>query len=388
MGRVKIVHLTSAHLYNDTRIFAHECRSLANHGYDVVLVAPAADGMGDVIDGVRFKQIRKYRGRAQRATKTVVDAYRSAMEEDAAVYHLHDPELLPIALLLHAQGKRVVYDAHENVAEQIRSSLWIPRGFRSLAAYTFERLERFGARRFAAVIAANSDIYEHFKEYRNDVVELNNYPIPSELGGYLPPDRPRTENLVVDFGGMSPHTLPGAIVQAMGRIAPKLQARLVLGGRVFSEELLKHCSTLPGWNRVHHTGRVRRAEMMRYLKRASISVVLYSREPNHFGIGSNRFFESLAAGLPVVTPDFPNWRKIVEKIGCGIPVAPENPGQIADAITYLFTHPNEATQMGNRGQEAIMNGFNWCKEELKLLQLYQRLVADSRAAAVKGERSS
>jgi glycosyltransferase involved in cell wall biosynthesis len=44
--------------------------------------------------------------------------------------------------------------------------------------------------------------------------------------------------------------------------------------------------------------------------------------------------------------------------------------EIADAITWLFTHPDEAEQMGKRGQAMIFSKYNWEAEERTLLKLY------------------
>jgi hypothetical protein len=48
MNYKKIIHLTSVHPRNDTRIFFKECKSLSVNGYDVYLVV--ADGLGNKND--------------------------------------------------------------------------------------------------------------------------------------------------------------------------------------------------------------------------------------------------------------------------------------------------------------------------------------------------
>ena len=63
MGRV--VHLTSAHPRDDIRVFLKECRSLAAHGYEVVLLV--ADGRGDEVrDGVTIADVGRSAGRLDR----------------------------------------------------------------------------------------------------------------------------------------------------------------------------------------------------------------------------------------------------------------------------------------------------------------------------------
>ena len=94
----KIIHLSSAHPRNDIRIFIKMCTSLANDSYNVSLVV--ADGKNDelrnkvsIIDvGVTIG------GRFSRMTKTVSRVFEKAKKLDGDIYHLHDPELIPIGL--------------------------------------------------------------------------------------------------------------------------------------------------------------------------------------------------------------------------------------------------------------------------------------------------
>jgi hypothetical protein len=51
--------------------------------------------------------------------------YRKALKTDADIYHLHDPELMPLGLLLKLQRKKVIYDVHENLPKQISIKHWI-----------------------------------------------------------------------------------------------------------------------------------------------------------------------------------------------------------------------------------------------------------------------
>ena len=95
---VKVCVLTSVHPPFDVRIFHKEAVTLVKAGYEVVLIAQ--HDKEEIVDGVRIISLKKPANRIARMTKTVWSAFRKALQIKADVYHLHDPELLPIGFFL------------------------------------------------------------------------------------------------------------------------------------------------------------------------------------------------------------------------------------------------------------------------------------------------
>jgi hypothetical protein len=90
----KVVHVSTVHLWNDSRIFGRMCLSLARHGHDVIVIAVA--GSERVVDGVRIMPVASTGSRVSRLGGRVPRAAVTAWSMRAAVYHLHDPELIPL----------------------------------------------------------------------------------------------------------------------------------------------------------------------------------------------------------------------------------------------------------------------------------------------------
>ncbi|MBD3829822.1 MAG: glycosyltransferase family 1 protein, partial [Arcobacter sp.] len=140
---MKITHLTSAHPRFDTRIFIKMCSSLAKiENYEVNLIV--ADNKGDEIkNGINIFDVGKSSGRINRIFKTTQKVYQKAIELDSDIYHLHDPELIPIGLKLKKMGKKVIFDAHEDVALQILSKSYMNIILRRVLSKSFLVFEKY-----------------------------------------------------------------------------------------------------------------------------------------------------------------------------------------------------------------------------------------------------
>jgi len=158
---IKICHLTSAHKSNDVRIFEKECSSLAKEGFDTWLVA--TNSTEGKLNGVNIVSA-KYNtaGRFTRMTKGVNTVYRAAIKIDADIYHLHDPELLRIAGKLKRTGKKVIYDAHEDLPRQIFDKKWLHPWIKGFVSAITERYENMVAAKIDGIVAATDHIYDRF----------------------------------------------------------------------------------------------------------------------------------------------------------------------------------------------------------------------------------
>jgi glycosyltransferase involved in cell wall biosynthesis len=366
--RVRVVHMTSVHQPDDVRIFAKQCRTLAELGYDVHLVAALASS--DAFrDGVHVRGVGApaSSGRLVRMTRTVAGVLRAAL--DADVYHLHDPELIPAGLVLTRDGKRVVYDAHEDLPADILDKAWIRRRLRTPVSRLAELLERFAAERFAAVVTATPSIHDRFSRYCCRAVIVSNYPVLAEFDVVVPP--PGGKDRAVCFvGGISEIRGAGVMVCAMADI----DATLLLAGRFLPPQLRDQLAGSAGWSRVIELGQIGRSEVMTTLGRSMAGLVLYAPVANHWAAQPTKVYEYMAAGLPVIASNFPRWRAIVEAHECGLCVDPTDPVAVSRAIEWVLDHPDEAQAMGRNGRRAVERHFSWESERGKLERLYREIL--------------
>lgn len=368
----KVVHLTTVHPPFDTRVFHKEAKTLARTGYEVVLIAQ--HDKDEVVGGVKIIALPKPRNRFARIFGLTWKAFRLALWEKADIYHFHDPELLPVGVLLKLVTRaRIIYDVHEDVPQQILTKHWIPALLRKPLAVTFNAFEKLLARTMDAVVVATEGIAEKFQGFAP--VVIHNYPDLKMLPIFVSGSSQRDERVLVYAGGIS--RLRGAVemVRALEYLNRdrKWNVRIDLIGRFDPPELEQELQAMPGYRWIRYLGWLQPSEVYKYLQKADIGLVCLHPEPRYIEALPVKLFEYMAAGLPVVASNFPLWREIVEGNRCGICVDPLNPLEIAEAIEYLLSHPEEAKRMGENGRRAVEEKYNWEKEAEKLVTLYRNL---------------
>lgn len=78
----------------------------------------------------------------------------------------------------------------------------------------------------------------------------------------------------------------------------------------------------------------------------------------YYGTSPNKFFDYLAAGLPVLC-NYPGWlAEMIAKNQCGFAVPPNNAGAFADALEYAAAHRDELRIMGSNSRKLADNQFD------------------------------
>lgn len=368
----KICHMTSVHNRNDIRIFTKECRSLVAAGYDVTLLC-LDDLEPEVADGVKIIALNlKTTSRLDRIYKVRKVMYKEALNIDADVYHFHDPELLPVGIMLKRHGKKVIYDAHEDVPRDILDKDWIPKFLRGIIGTCFEIYEDYAAKKFDAVITVSPHIVERFEKLNHNTQLVPNFPIIS-TDNYKTSNR-EPDNAICFAGGISAQWMHENTIKALEGTN---STKYLLAGPGDAEYLQK-LSQLKGWANVEYMGVVPHKEVSLIYNQAVAGVALNGYLANvgyRIGsLGNTKLFEYMLAGLPVICTDYILWNKIVEGNNCGICINPYDIEAITWAINYLVSNPEIAGEMGKNGQRAVETEYNWRVAEKNLLSIYQSLL--------------
>lgn len=364
----KIVHMSSAHPPFDIRIFHRECVSLAQEGYPVSLVVPHQQD--ELQQGVLICAVPVAKNRLNRMFGVAWAVYKRALAEKGDIYHFHDPELIPVGLLLQLQGKKVVYDVHEDVPTDILSKDWIPKWLRGLVALGMGLLERLAGSIFSGIVAVTEPIASRFPTHKT--ILLQNFPHPQEIASLqnLPYQTRPAQALYT--GSITRVRGLFEMLEAMQRL-PNTELRLKLIGNFAPQTLEAEAAQHPGFSRIDYLGYKNRPDTLALLSSSRIGLSVLHPIPSFLVSQPTKLYEYMMAGIPFVASDFPLWRASIGHNNCGLFVNPLNPDAIAQAIQWLLDHPLEAEAMGQRGRQLVAERLNWGVEFVKLKELYRRL---------------
>lgn len=351
-------------------------------------------------DGIFICAVPKYRNRFERVTLTAYRVVRRAWRERPAVFHFHDPELIPWGLLLRLLGKRVIYDVHEDFTQAADVRPWLPGFARPLVA-RFSDFTAWLARKTMAIVIAERYYARRFP----DATPVLNYPHlerSAELQAIerRADARPKRIRLlyigsVTWSRGAFIHAelarrMPGVEILISGACDPAVATEIeqqsgdaTLGivaadGNISwkkrSSRPTEEVSTIVLDGVGFYVPHERMLAAFHQEWTAGIAIFPYTE--HYYEKELTKFFEYMAAGLPLVLSHFPTWRALVEGPNAGVVVDPNDWDTIMAAIRRLHENPDEAVATGLAGRRAVQERFNWQSQADNLVSLYARMLGN------------
>jgi len=371
--REKICILTTVHPLFDSRIFHREAKTLVRAEYKVSLIAQ--HDKEEIVDGVKIVPLSKPNNRFERMTKVVWKLFRLALKEEADIYHFHDPEIIPVGLLLKLLTRaKIIYDIHEDIPAQILTKEWIPSYMRTFVGGLFNHMQKICSLFFDAIIVAGNDIAKHFP-FCEKINVVRNFPsleIVKNLN--LSKEKEKREQIILIYiGVIAKDRGIQQMVEAIHLI--KSNIKLMLVGSFCDSVFCEYIKEIAG-GKVEFVGQVPHERVFKYLSVADIGLILFHDTPNNITAikGRNRkIFEYMTMGLPIVASNLEGWREAIEDEGYGVVVNPLDPRDIANGIKKLIDNPQLRIEMGQKGINSCLNEFNWEKEKQAFLEVYENL---------------
>lgn len=371
----EVVHLTSVHQPFDPRIFHKQLRSLAGAGYEATLIAHHERSL--VRDGITVLSIGKPDTRSER-WRNLRRLYRAARSREAALYHCHDPELLPIAIALSVRTEAaVVYDVHEDYADAIRVREWIPDSVKPALAGAFPAVQSTLTDRLDLVVTADDATRERIAaRSRTPVVSVRNFPRVSDAE-IRDVDLPRrAEHVLTYVGGLDRERGLLSMLRTTADLREAgIDVELWLLGPFQDDAIEQRARSvmsdrgIEGYVRLF--GYVDYDRIFSILAEADLGLLLVDEERFARNVPT-KFFEYLYCQLPVVMTDAPSLRPYREDDYAT--VVDEDP---AGAIADLLADDGRRTAMGEAGRRRVVAEYSWEAEEERLLSAYRAILQDA-----------
>jgi len=244
--KTRVVHVSTAHygLGLDPRIFGREGVSLAAAGYHVTMLTP--DGPSDTVAGVECVRIRRETRRWARPFAGFRVVWK-VLRLRPYVVHVHDPELIPLAVVLRVLGLKTIYDAHEDLPKQTLDKPSARRRLIGAAERLYVSVLERSLRWLSAIVYVVDDQTE--SKMNSRAVLVRNF---AREDLFRPAALPRLSTVtpvnIVYAGGLSRTHCIRELIDGVG-ILPEGQVRLLLVGPWESYEFQDECEQSVGWTR-------------------------------------------------------------------------------------------------------------------------------------------
>lgn len=375
----KVCIITSSHGRDDIRMFQKQTISLSKHGIYVVYVV--VDGEKD-IDGNNYKITSfgiKAKGKLDRLLSISRKLYQPLLELNADVYQICDPELFPLGVKLKKRNRTVVFDSVEDYEGYYRGI------YKGITAFVTSKVMTFllwrYLNRFDMTLVMSPNIQKRLEKYAPGKVKIvSNYPIISGRDGLsaISLDKYLANNNHFIYSGSVYDFSEQEIVLESINDVENDNAKYLIVGKI-SEERKKKLEADNIKGRLEVIPWIEREELLKLYRSSICGVVIFDYTPvccNKEGqMGSNKIFEYMLEGLPVICTDFSLWKSlIIDKYHCGICVSPNNKAQIKEAVRYIIQNKQEAFEMGQRARQAVLTEFNWESQEEKYISIVNSLI--------------
>jgi glycosyltransferase involved in cell wall biosynthesis len=226
------------------------------------------------------------------------------------------------------------------------------------------------ARRALCSILPNEERARRFSEETKPTAPVKvvwNCPARAEA---LPvPREPTSGGLRLLFqGSIVPERLPLTIVEALAELPASVVLTVVgyetIGSQGYLGKLRDRAKELRLSERLQILGVLPRRAMLEAGRTADVGLSLLPLTTEDFNAmtltgASNKPFEYLANGLPLLVSNLPDWQRMFVEQGYGLACDPGDPASIAASIRWFLDNPKERRTQGEKGRQRIVSEWNY-----------------------------
>lgn len=284
------------------------------------------------------------------------------------IYHSNDLNTLPqgwISAKWRLKPKKLIYDSHE--VQTSRTGYDSPLHGK-LEAFLIKKIDETIVENHTRA-KYNEDLYGFYPHV------VHNYPFKQQTKNQVEKidlheelNLPEDEKILLYQGGIQ----TGRGLDKLIKAAPDFNEGTVvlIGDGKIKSELQTMVKEMNLENKVKFLPKVPLTDLPKYTRNGYLGFqVLNNVCFNHYSASSNKLFEYMMAGVPVVACDFPEIKRVVEGDHTGLTIDSHDPKQIAEAVNTLLADEKLRKEFSENSKKAS-GKYNWETEKSRFLQIY------------------
>lgn len=376
MRKIKICDIVRNSVWYDPRVIK-QIDEYYNNGFDLYIVGEE-DGKYKEDEVSRLRGIvklvmlkEKYKIRRHKLDTLRKEIYlhkeyvKKIVECKPDIIHANDLNALIPAYFAAKKIKcKIIYDSHEICTENI--------GLSSFKKTLLKVIERVIIKRVDLVVCVSNAAAEYIAQIYNmpkplvvtnctnkqlideSIVKSDKFEVLNHGQFY----EGRGYELMVDAAKLTCNDNICYVLRGYGKLETKLRQSVI-------DNNLSNVKFAPP---------VKTRELITYAKKSSIGLAITLPINLNFKVSvSNKIFEYLAAGLPVIMSDIPEHRYLNEKYNFGIVLKENSPEALNEAVEILYNN-KELYDMYAKNAQTTANELNWETEFKKLVDFELKLV--------------
>lgn len=378
--RIDIALCSTAYQFDYTRIFHRQALSLAKY-FKVTIYGCAPFREKTFQENLRVIGLPPWQRKFDRIRNLFL-LWRKLKRAKADIFIFHDTVgMLLIPWIKIFQRAKTVYDIHENFHGWIREKEWIPKPFRSLAAYSYILLERIVLNYTDMIWFAVSDIGEHYAFVATSKkMVVGNLPSLEQFNA-IKQEVEGVKNQFIFVGSLDADRSITQIIRAFDLFWKDQQDyELILAGIFFSpryqKEVLDLIASSGCRENIKLMEKVPYPQALRMIAESKIGLSLHQPTYNFLRGMPLKLLEYIGMGTPVIASNFENFRKIVDTADCGQCVDPNDVDKIAESMSFMVSDETRRRQMGENGKTQVENEYNWEKISLEIVSALRKLCSE------------
>ena len=295
----------------------------------------------------------------------------------------------PVALLAKLAGIHVIYHEHDTPVHTAPSVF-----LRIMSRARTEIMKRSDL----VVTPSAGRSASARRESGRDVLTVWNCPDRSELRWRASPTRQDRPTLrLVYQGSLVPGRLPLTILDAMARSSVPIELCVTgyetIGSANYAGDFLRRAASLGIAQHVHVLPVMPREVMLDRTAEGDLGLALMPKTTNDVNEStmagaSNKAFEYLACGVPLLVTDLDDWKRMFVDAGVALSCDPDEVGSIQSALEYAISHRDELERMGGLGRRQVDREWNYEMQFAPVIHAMRGSVAAERRASRSQEKVS